>query len=38
MQAPADRKFEAYRTFPTLFKLADGGVEFLEPNRSYLVP
>jgi len=38
LQARDDRKFEAYRTFPTLFKLADGGVEFLVPHRSHLVP
>jgi murein DD-endopeptidase MepM/ murein hydrolase activator NlpD len=37
LQARDDRKFEAYKTFPTVFKTANG-VEFLEPNRSYLVP
>lgn len=38
LQARDDRKFEAYKTFPTVFKTAGGGVEFLEPGRSYLVP
>jgi murein DD-endopeptidase MepM/ murein hydrolase activator NlpD len=38
LQARDDRKFEAYRTFPTVFKTANGGAEFLEPNRSYRVP
>jgi murein DD-endopeptidase MepM/ murein hydrolase activator NlpD len=38
LQARDDRKFEAYRTFPTVFKTANDGVELLDPNRSYLVP
>ena len=37
LQARDDHKFEAYKTFPTVFKMANG-VEFLEPNRNYLVP
>jgi murein DD-endopeptidase MepM/ murein hydrolase activator NlpD len=38
LQARDDRKFEAYRTFPTVFRTAADGVELLEPKHSYLVP
>jgi murein DD-endopeptidase MepM/ murein hydrolase activator NlpD len=37
LQARDDRKFEAYRTFPTVFK-TNNGVELLDSGRSYLVP
>jgi murein DD-endopeptidase MepM/ murein hydrolase activator NlpD len=37
LQPRADSGSEAFKTFATVFKTANG-VEFLEPNRSYLVP
>jgi murein DD-endopeptidase MepM/ murein hydrolase activator NlpD len=37
LQARDDPKFEAYRTFPTVFK-TNNGVELLDSGRSYLVP
>jgi murein DD-endopeptidase MepM/ murein hydrolase activator NlpD len=38
LQASDDRNFEACKTFRTVFKTADDAVEYLEPNRWYLVP
>ena len=37
LQARDDAKFEAYKTFPTVFATM-GGTEFLDANRSYVVP
>ena len=37
LQAGEDVRFEAYKTFRTVFA-TNIGVEFLDPNRGYMVP